>query len=157
MRGQRATAAIDFGTSGTAAVALFSMAKNDAAPIRVSLDGRTSDGTTGKPPTAILLQAEAPHAFVAFGEDAFTRYSDFKAREEHGSYLLFAEFKMQLRPGGTRYDRGDPNSYLVGAADRTVKYKLLLPVVETLRHAKNCVLQQLTRVGGSGVAESDIS
>lgn len=151
------TAAIDFGTSGTGAVILFSASRNDSAPIRVALDGRTSDGSIGKAPSAILLQAKPPHAYVSFGDDAFQRYADFKSRNEHSGYLLFSEFKMQLRPGGTKYGRGDPTSFTVGAADRPDKYELLLPVVATLRHAKSCIMAQVLRMRGKDASESDVS
>ena len=76
--GRIATAAIDFGTSGTSAVVALSASRNDGVPARVSLDGRGGDGTSGKSPTAVLLLAEAPHKFVAFGLDAFARYKDAK-------------------------------------------------------------------------------
>lgn len=174
-----ATAAIDFGTSGTSAVVALSTVKNDGAFARVALDSRGGDGSSGKSPTAILLQADAPHGFVAFGLDAFSRFKEAKVgsyhflcpeppscthcftstqvRGESSKYLLFSEFKMELRPGATRYDRGDPQSFVVGAADRAGKFKLLLPVVETLRHAKTCILEQLQRMRGSATAEADVS
>jgi len=94
---------------------------------------------------------------VAFGEEAFTRYSELKSRKEHGNVLLFAEFKMQLRPGATRFGRGDPTSFTVGASDRREKFRLLLPVVATLRHVKHCVLQQLSKMLGQEVLEEEVS
>ena len=71
--------------------------------------------------------------------------------------MLFSEFKMELRPGATRFDRGDPNSFSVGASDRRDRYKLVIPVVAALRHAKNCILQQIKNMRGSEVEEAAVS
>lgn len=64
---------------------------------------------------------------------------------------------MELRPGATKYNRGDPNSFTVGASDRPEKYKLLIPVVETLRHAKSKALQQLQAMRGTKIDEAEVS
>jgi hypothetical protein len=152
-----ATAAIDFGTSGTAAVVILSAQKDSTAtPVRIPLDGRGGDASV-KSPTAILLGAAAPHPFVAFGNDAFSQMNQARVHGRETEYLLFSEFKMELRPGGLKAGRGDPNSFKVGAANRRGAFKLLIPVVATLEHIKRCVLDHLTRMRGSSVTEAMIS
>lgn len=83
-------AAIDFGTTYSGYAYSYSF-----EPEKIFVNSKWPGGIqTCKEATAILLDDK--QQFVAFGEDAISRYSEYLDTDEEKTFYFFSRFKMVL-------------------------------------------------------------